>query len=86
MLIFCSAADNPNWVFKNQKESYDLNVNKTINFLNNIKSKVKKIIFLSSVEVFDGKKGNYKENDTINPLNFYGMTKEKVEDHIDNIH
>ena len=84
MLIFCSAVANPNWVFKNQKESYDLNVNKTINFLNKIKSKVKKIIFLSSVEVFDGKKGNYKENDTKNPLNFYGMTKEKVEDHIEN--
>jgi dTDP-4-dehydrorhamnose reductase len=34
-----------------------------------------KMIYVSSDFVFDGKKGNYKENDKPNPINWYGKTK-----------
>ena len=37
---------------------------------------------MSSVEVFDGKKGNYCEDDTPNPLNYYGELKLKVEQYL----
>ena len=40
------------------------------------------IIFMSSVEIFDGIKGGYKEDDTPDPLNFYGILKLKVEEKI----
>ena len=37
------------------------------------------IIHLSSDYVFDGKLGQYKENDITNPINVYGVTKYKAE-------
>ncbi|WP_157463197.1 SDR family oxidoreductase [Caldisphaera lagunensis] len=33
------------------------------------------MIYLSTDYVFDGQKGNYKENETPNPINYYGLTK-----------
>ena len=39
-----------------------------------------KQIFLSSDYVFDGKKGNYSENDMPNPVNYYGLSKVKAEE------
>lgn len=82
IVIFCSALANPNYVFTNQKKAYEFNVIKTINFIKKIKDRIHRLIFLSSVEVFDGQKGNYEEKDTKNPLNFYGRTKDEVENFI----
>jgi dTDP-4-dehydrorhamnose reductase len=41
-----------------------------------------KIIFLSSDYVFDGLKGNYKETDNPNSINYYGQTKIEAEKNI----
>lgn len=41
-----------------------------------------KIIFLSTDHVFDGKNGNFKEEDKTNPINYYGFTKLKGEEEI----
>ena len=38
-------------------------------------SKNSKMIHISSDYVFDGKDGNYKENDMKKPINYYGKTK-----------
>ena len=84
IVIYCSAYANPNYVYKNKENSYKFNVTNTIKFFEQIKNKAKKIIFLSSVEVFDGKKGDYKEHVIRKPLNFYGKTKYEVEDYIKN--
>jgi len=40
------------------------------------------IITLSSDFVFDGKVGNYKETDEVNPINFYGQTKASGENYV----
>ena len=69
-------------MFLQIKQAYDFNVIKTINFIKKIKNRIHRLIFLSSVEVFDGQKGNYSEKDTKNPLNFYGRTKHEVENFI----
>ncbi len=37
-------------------------------------------IFFSSDLVFDGRKGNYQENDAVNPLSIYGETKVAAEE------
>ena len=34
-----------------------------------------RIVFISSDSVFDGEKGNYKETDSTNPVNYYGLSK-----------
>ncbi|MHA1821656.1 MAG: SDR family oxidoreductase [Promethearchaeota archaeon] len=38
-----------------------------------------KLIFISTDFVFDGNKGNYSENDPVNPLSYYGYTKVMAE-------
>lgn len=38
-----------------------------------------KLVYISTSHVFDGKKESYKENDPVNPLNFYGKTKVEAE-------
>lgn len=43
------------------------------------------LIGFSSDYVFDGQSGNYKENDQINPINYYGKTKAKGEKNIQEI-
>ena len=42
------------------------------------------LVSLSSDFVFDGKKGNYKEEDELNPINFYGQTKAIGENYVKN--
>ncbi len=34
-----------------------------------------KLVYISTDYVFDGEKGNYDEQDTPNPINYYGVTK-----------
>lgn len=41
-----------------------------------------RLIFISTDMVFDGEKGNYSENDGVNPLNYYGITKQIAENFI----
>lgn len=36
---------------------------------------VKRFVYLSTDAVFDGEKGDYKENDIPSPINFYSLTK-----------
>lgn len=43
------------------------------------------LIHLSSDYVFDGNVGNYKEEDPVNPINFYGKTKVVAEKNIQKI-
>ena len=42
----------------------------------------KKLFYLSSECVFDGRKGNYQENDKPKPVNWYGQTKYRAEQEI----
>ncbi len=61
---------------ENDKEScYDLNVNVVKN-LTTICAEIKAhLIHISTDFIFDGKKGNYTEEDIPNPLSYYGETK-----------
>lgn len=43
-----------------------------------------KLVFFSSDYVFDGKRGNYKENDVANSKTVYGQTKLEAENYIKN--
>ena len=38
-----------------------------------------KLVYISTEAVFDGKRGNYSENDTPNPITLYGRAKYEVE-------
>ena len=74
-----SAYSNPTWIFNNQKEAQRLNIEGTKTFIDTIASIGARLIFMSSVEVFDGTCGNYCESAVPNPLNLYGKMKFEIE-------
>jgi dTDP-4-dehydrorhamnose reductase len=43
------------------------------------------IDYVSTVYVFDGKKGQYREKDTPNPINWYGKTKLRAEQEVETL-
>jgi len=73
------AYSNSDFCEINREEVYTLHV-KISEKITTICSKINsKIVFLSTDYVFDGKKGNYAENDKTNPINYYGRTKDLAE-------
>ena len=67
---------------KNWENSYKINVLKTKEHLrycfeNNIIP-----VYLSTDNVFDGERGDYREEDSTNPLNCYGKIKQEIEDYL----
>ena len=73
------AYSNSDFCETNREETYMLHV-KISEKITTICSKINsKIVFLSTDYVFDGKKGNYSENDKTNPINYYGHTKDLAE-------
>jgi dTDP-4-dehydrorhamnose reductase len=79
-----SAYSNPTWISKNKIKAKNLNFNSTIDFIEFLKPINPRIIFMSSVEVFDGEKGGYSEKDSPNPLNYYGKLKYNLEKYLEN--
>lgn len=52
---------------------YVINVRGTENIVRSFTGK--KFVYISTDYVFDGERGNYREEDTPNPINFYSLTK-----------
>lgn len=84
VVFIFSAFSNPGWISKNKIKAKLTNITSTKKLIKELKYKNCKVIFMSSVEVFDGKKGKFFENDLPNPLNFYGKTKLVIETFIKN--
>ncbi len=80
VVFILSAYSNPSWIYLNKKEAKKLNLESTKELIKILADKESRIVFMSSVEVFDGKKGNYKEDDEPNPLNLYGEMKLEIEE------
>ena len=77
IIIHTAALSNLNECEKNHELAMKINVETTRNIIyaiRNINPDIK-LVFMSSDYVFDGEKGNYKEDDEVNPQTFYGKTK-----------
>jgi dTDP-4-dehydrorhamnose reductase len=72
IIIHCSAEVNVNLCETDKEHAYNSNVVATENL---VSLAPKLIIYISTDAVFDGQVGNYTEDDTINPLNYYAQTK-----------
>jgi dTDP-4-dehydrorhamnose reductase len=57
-----------------EEHAWKINVEGTRNVAAACKAGTK-LIYISTDYVFDGKKGNYTEDDTPNPINYYAVTK-----------
>tara|TARA_B110000261_G_scaffold164136_1_gene212423 strand:- start:489 stop:1382 length:894 start_codon:yes stop_codon:yes gene_type:complete len=79
LIIFMAAETNVSWVYENPKKSLNINYISTIKFIKRLIKCNVRIIYFSSAEVFNGKKGYYNESSKPDPVNTYGKTKYKVE-------
>ncbi len=79
IVIIFSAITNPQEVLKKKQNSKKINVFGTKRLINDLSRIGCKIIFISSVEVFDGKKGAYTESSKTKPLSLYGKHKNIIE-------
>ncbi len=60
---------------KNISRSIDLNIIGTCNIVKACKKFKIKLVYFSSGYVYEGTKGNYKENHPVKPFNNYGLSK-----------
>lgn len=79
IIVHCAAQADVDMCEKEPREAERLNVLGTQNLLRNLNGQMTKVIFISTDLVYDGRKGDYSENDPVNPLNCYGRTKCKAE-------
>lgn len=58
-----AAISNPSWISDNRSDARKLNLDATIALIEALRGNSPRILFMSSVEVFDGSTGNYNESD-----------------------
>ena len=69
----------------NPKLAMKINVNGTDNIIQASKKINAFLLFISTDYVFNGEKGCYTETDLPSPINYYGYTKLKAEEHVKTI-
>lgn len=75
ILLHLAAYTNVDGAEKESEVAYKINVEGTKNIFDAVRQKNKKIIYVSTDFVFDGKQPPYDENAFPNPLAVYGKTK-----------
>lgn len=65
-----------------KKHAWKINVEGTNNIAGACKEIDAKFVYISTDYVFDGEKGNYKEEDKPNPISYYGITKLEGENQV----
>lgn len=84
VVYLLSAYSNPTWIHANAAAARELNIVATKKVIDETNRAGARAIFMSSVEVFDGRSGNYHEDAAPNPLNLYGRMKHEIELHLTN--
>lgn len=75
LVIHAAALTNMKYCEENKKEASMINVEGTKIVAEAAKKYGKKVIYISTSFVFDGKKGDYSENDNPKPISHYAETK-----------
>ena len=78
-VLHTAAISDANYCQQHQKESYSINVTATLLLVELCAERKIPFVFTSSDLVFDGKKGNYNEEDAVNPVSKYGEQKVEAE-------
>lgn len=80
--VICAALRQIDVCANEKGASYKINVENTTRLIKDLKKLGAKPVYISSSFVFDGKQGNYSEDDKRNPVCEYGRQKVLVEDFI----
>ncbi len=83
-IINAAAVTNVDYCETYQKECYAINVEAVKTIILGAQQNRSHLVHISTDFVFDGIKGNYKEDDEVNPLNYYGQSKLKSEQLFEN--
>lgn len=75
VIFHCASMTGIDKCEKNREACWQANVIGTRNMVDLAKKNKAKLVYISTGSVFSGEKGNYKENDTPDPKNFYSWTK-----------
>ena len=79
-IIHAGAVSKPDECEQNKLLADKINIDGTAILLNAAKQYRSGFLFMSTDFVFDGEKGMYKEEDVVQPVNYYGETKVKAEE------
>ncbi len=82
IVIHTAAKSDPDGCEADKELSERVNHIGTKNVVDACRTHGSKLVYISTVYVFDGEKGNYQETDPCNPINFYGKTKLKAEQEV----
>jgi len=75
VVVHTAAETNVDKCETQKKLSWKINVDGTRNIAEACQKSGAKLLYISTDYVFNGKKGNYNEEDEPNPINYYGITK-----------
>tara|TARA_B110000467_G_C18325238_1_gene488452 strand:+ start:1611 stop:2468 length:858 start_codon:yes stop_codon:yes gene_type:complete len=81
----CAAITKLDEIEKNSKNAFAVNAYGAENIAKIVSKYSKRLIHISTDSVFDGKKGNYLENDNPHPINEYGKSKKLGEQFVKDI-
>jgi len=79
VLVHCAAIGSPDACEVDQFAAQRMNVDVTSRLTAACKDYGLHMVFLSTDLIFDGKKGNYSEDEAPNPVNYYGTSKVEAE-------
>ena len=75
LIVHCAAITNSDLCEKDKELCRAVNINGTKNICELARQTRSQLIYISTASVFDGKRGNYKESDKTNPINYYNFSK-----------
>ncbi|HEY4484391.1 MAG TPA: SDR family oxidoreductase [Candidatus Paceibacterota bacterium] len=82
LIVHCAAITNVDLCEKDKELCKATNIEGTKNICELARQTKSRLIYVSTSSVFDGKKGNYKELDKTNPINYYNFSKVQGENHV----
>jgi len=85
VVVHAAAETNVDRCETNKDAAWKVNVDGTRNVAMGCARIGVKLVYVSTDYVFDGKKGLYVEDDRPNPVNYYGLTKLKAEESVEEI-
>ncbi len=79
IIIHCASMTNIDQCEIDKNLTEKINVAATKNIINSITDKDIRSVYISTDAVYDGVKGDFSEDDDIDPLNYYGLSKHEGE-------
>lgn len=78
--IHAAGISNPDYVERNNKQAWEINVGGTQNIIKVCEELDSKFVYISSNAIYSGTSAPYREEDKADPINYYGKIKLECEE------